>query len=465
MFLWGIDGPFILILYLKYKYIHVFSYFSDSMLKSTTFISKMLALLREILSKATHISSSIEHKYFWSFLVIFFLGVINFPNKGSFVNSNQGEDYVDNYAKIGLYSEEELEYLNNSITQVLIDSGFNGNVMIARYGMMIYERSFGMASFSNSVPLNMETSFQLASISKTFTATAILLLQEQGLLDVSDKVITHIPEFPYENITIQHLLSHTSGLQNYMWLVERRWNKKKLPDNEDILTLFIESRRPLNFSPGQRFDYSNTGFIFLGLLIERLSGQSYATFVKENIFEPLEMERSFVNDLHNPVDIENRAYGYRQWRGSHIRIPDDNLDGPLGDKGVFSSAGDLFKWDQAIYRNALLPFERWEQAFTHARLNNDSLANYGFGWRLQEYLDKRIVHHPGRWHGFRTSFKRFPQDHTTLIILANNNQNIAGIIEKIQDIIYYDEKEIWVTKNKEKSLQEPEDDDISRGNY
>ncbi len=380
------------------------------------------------------------------FLLIFLSGVSQTKKGNYFFNPTpiQSSSHAGYYSMF--YSEEEIEYLDNRITRLLIEQNFNGNVLIARYGSLIYERSFGFSHFNKVEPMNIETTFQLASITKTFTGTAILLLQQEGLLNVNDTVKKHIPEFPYDNITIRHLLTHTSGLQNYMWLVERHWRSNSKPNNEDVLRLFVNHRRPLNFSPGQRFEYSNTGFVFLALIIERTSGMSYAEYIHTHIFEPLNMNRSFVYDLHNPNEIENRAYGFRQWRGRHIIIPDDNLDGPLGDKGIFSTVGDLFKWDQALYRSALLPAESWSQAFEHGRLNNDSTVNYGFGWRLQNYLDKKIVHHPGRWHGFRTSFKRFIDDHTTLILLSNNNQNIAHIIEGIQDILYYDEKEIWMTE-------------------
>ncbi|TVQ85765.1 MAG: class A beta-lactamase-related serine hydrolase [Bacteroidetes bacterium] len=360
------------------------------------------------------------------------------------------------------YSEEEIEFLDHQITGLLVENNFNGNVLISRFGMLIYERSFGFACFRSAQPMNPETSFQLASISKTFTGTAILLLQQKGLLNIDDKVQKHIPEFPYDNITIRHMLNHTSGLQNYMWMIERHWRRAYKPNNEDVLQLFLTHRRPLNFPPGQRFEYSNTGYVFLALIIERVSGQSFAGFIHDHIFEPLEMNRSFVYDLHNPVEIENRAFGYRQWRGQHIIIPDDKLDGPLGDKGIFSTVGDLHKWDQAIHRSALLPSDLWKLAFEQGRLNNDSLINYGLGWRLQDYLDKKIVHHPGRWHGFRTSFKRFVDDHTTLILLSNNNRNIADIIEGIQDILYYDEKEIWIA-NRQEVKPENEMDEFDTG--
>jgi CubicO group peptidase (beta-lactamase class C family) len=397
------------------------------------------------------------YKYAFLFCLFFFGGLPQFEKSGGIIPN---QSVSAGFYNAMLYSEEEIDYMDHQITSLLIDSGFNGNVLIARYGMLIYERSFGFSSFNRSEPMNIETTFQLASISKTFTATAVLILQRDGKLNIEHMVKQYIPEFPYDNISIRHLLNHTSGLQNYMWLVERQWKKRDLPNNEDILQLFIRHPRSLNFRPGHRFEYSNSGYVFLGLLIERVSGQPYADFIHENIFNPLGMDRSFVNDLHHPKEITNRAYGYHFTRGRAVIIPDDQLDGPLGDKGIFSTVNDLYKWDQALYKSELLPPETWQEVFRNARLNNDTLVSYGLGWRLQSFLGKRIVHHPGRWHGFRTSFKRFPDDHTTIILLSNNNRGILEIIEGIQDILYYDDKEIWTARKnpiqEEKEIELPE---------
>lgn len=409
---------------------------------------------------SARLSAMSDHARYGLLLFVLFLWSMPTFEGGRVSAPFKGQSAMAGSSSLMFYSEEELEFINHKITRLLLDKGFNGNVLISRYGMVIYEKSVGFSSFRHSEPMNMETTFQLASISKTFTAAGVLILQEQGLLDINHPVQEYIPEFPYENITIRHLLSHTSGLQNYMWMVERYWKKQVLPTNEDVLQLFLQYPRPLNFSPGQRFDYSNTGYVFLALLVERVSGQRFATFIHEQIFDPLEMTRSFVNDLHHPVEIENRAYGYRQSRGRHIRIPDDKLDGPLGDKGVFSTAYDLFRWDQALHRSELLPPNVWQEAFSHGRLNNDSLIDYGLGWRLQRFIDKPIVHHPGRWHGFRTSFKRFVDDHSVVIVLSNNNQGVLPVIEGIQDILYYDEKEIWMATHSEEVVLPEEEEGL-----
>jgi CubicO group peptidase (beta-lactamase class C family) len=423
---------------------------------SQNFMCQLLKKLTSGTPKKFHVSRMF--KYLLFIFVFAFWGI---PRFGFNSTSNPPSQSV-NAGSVNrkFYSEEELNYITHQITKMLIDSGFNGNVLIARLDTVIYERSFGFSSFSKSEPMNIETTFQLASISKTFTASAVLMLQRDSLIRIDDPVKKYIPEFPFSNITVRHLLTHTSGLQNYMWLVERNWKKKERPTNEDILKLFISHSKNLNFRPGTRFEYSNSGYVFLGLLIERVSGQSFAQYIHENIFDPLGMERSFVYDLHNPRSINNRAFGYRKAKGRNVVIPDDALDGPLGDKGIFSSVHDLYKWDQALYGNDLLPPDMRQEAFQKARLNNDTLVNYGLGWRLQTYIGKNIVHHPGRWHGFRTSFKRFPDDRTTIIVLSNNNRGILEIINGIQDILYFDEKEKWIASSKninqelEEQLQE-----------
>jgi CubicO group peptidase (beta-lactamase class C family) len=337
------------------------------------------------------------------------------------------------------FSEEELGFYEDEITNLLLRNRFNGQIFVARHGTILYNRCFGFSDFRTSTALTHETPFQLASISKTFTATAVLLLHQEEKLHVDSLVVNYIPEFPYPRITVRHLLSHTSGLQNYMWVMERSWTQARMPNNEDMLATFIRQRRPLDFVPGTRWAYSNTGYAMLGLLVERVSGQKFPDFMRERIFDPLGMTNTFVYDVHGDVLPENRAFGFNPNRSRFSYIPDVRHDGVMGDKGIFSTAGDLYKWDQAIYRNQLLTAELWEQAFEKARLQNNNTVNYGMGWRLQTFMDHRIVHHPGRWNGFRTSFKRFIDDDATLIILTNTNRNIAGLVDEMQKIIFHKE--------------------------
>lgn len=338
------------------------------------------------------------------------------------------------------FSDDDVFFFQDTITRYLLAQNFNGSILAAREGTVLISRSFGFADFRNLTPLTPNTPFQLASISKTFTAAAVLMLQNQEKLHIDDEVIAYIPEFLWPQITIRQLLTHTSGIQNYMWLVERYWDQPHMPNNEDMLQLFINYPRPLNFTPGRRFGYSNTGYAFLGLLIERVSGQSYTEFMQQHVFDPLEMQHTFVYNPNCSISMtDERAFGFRPWGRRHIIIPDVHHDGVMGDKGIYSNINDLFKWDRAISNGFLLPDSLWQQAFEHTHLHNGRTVRYGMGWRLQSYMDNHVVHHPGRWNGFRTSFKRFVDDDVTLILLSNNSRDINMLINHLQSILFHKE--------------------------
>lgn len=341
--------------------------------------------------------------------------------------------------KITSLSEEELDFLDTRINQIATSKQFNGQILIARYGNILFNRTFGFSDFRNATPVTHNTQFQLASITKTFTATAVLMLHQQGMLHIDSLVVAYIPEFPYTNITVRNLLNHTSGVQNYMWIMERYWNQTRLAGNEDMLRTFIRLRRPLDFSPGTRFAYSNTGYAFLAILVERVSGQRFPQFMEQHIFVPLQMHNTLVWDPSHGLKPSNMALGFRSTRSGKAIISQSMHDGIMGDKGIFSTAADLYKWDRAIATNQLLSSQLWNSAFDRAQLANQNTIEYGLGWRIQSFLDQRIVHHPGRWSGFRTSFKRFIDSDATLIILANNNMNISTMVHELQQVIFHRE--------------------------
>jgi CubicO group peptidase (beta-lactamase class C family) len=344
------------------------------------------------------------------------------------------------------WTDDDITQFFELVTDMLITQEFNGNVYISKDGKVLFDRCLGFADFRNSEPLNRETVFQLASISKTFTAAAILLLQEDSLLNINDKVKKHIRNFPYSDITIKHFLTHTSGIQNYMFLVEKFWKKGIYPTNEDVLQLFIEQNRPLNFTPGQKFEYSNTGFVMLALIIERVSKQGFAQFLEQRIFKPLELNNTFVYDIRNKSKISNRAYGFRKVGSGWRFIPDDNLDAILGDKGIFSNIDDLLKWDNALSSYLAFPSHIAMEAFEFQKLPNDSIIEYGYGWRLQDVFGIKAIHHPGRWKGFRTSLKRYTEKNTTLIILSNNNTDISNLVDTLQALLFKVEREKWLAE-------------------
>lgn len=337
-----------------------------------------------------------------------------------------------------LLTPELIETYSEKLHEILKNHDFQGNIILALGGKVVFEECFGYADLQNKVKNDSATMFQLASVSKQFTAMGIALLNEKGLLSYDDTVKKYIPEFPYNNITIKHLLTHTSGLQNYIWLIENKWQKKAIPDNEDLIDLFVENTLPLNFPPGTRFSYCNTGYAILASVIERVSGQHYSIFMKENIFDTLGMHNTYAGKSFYTDTLHNRAKGYVRRGGRFIQYEDDHNDGIVGDKGVYASAADLLKWDAALYSDILLPQDKINELFAKNTTSKGDTFCYGFGWRIPKTDYPRMVYHNGWWHGYRAAIRRYTDDRNTLIILNNTNRNIFPIITEIQSFLYPD---------------------------
>lgn len=313
---------------------------------------------------------------------------------------------------------------------------FNGNVLVAYNGSCIYNESFGYADMLKRKELKKDDVFQLASVSKQFTAMAIMILKEQNKLSYDDTVTKYIPEFPYPAITIRMLLNHTSGLPNYMWLDEHHWKGEKAPANEDVIKMIAEHKLNLYFTPGRRWDYSNTGYIILASITERISNKSFVDFMHENVFEPLEMHNSFVYSSSISNDKKDRLIGY-YYRGRRYRtIPETVNDGAVGDKGVYSTTEDLFKWDQALYNNTLVSEETINEAISSFKLRNKYEILYGFGFRIRQRNNKKVAYHHGKWNGFRTSLLRYVEDKNTIIVLNHTSTSLNNsIIREIQNVL------------------------------
>jgi CubicO group peptidase (beta-lactamase class C family) len=314
---------------------------------------------------------------------------------------------------------------------------FQGNILVGHKGNVIYSESIGYADPNKETKLTENSLFQLASVTKQFTAMGIMILKERGQLSYSDTVQKFLPVFPYKGITIRMLLNHTAGLPNYMWLLEHRWKKNRIPYNDDVVNLMAKHKLNLYFKPGTRFSYSNTGYVILASIIEEASGERYDQFLKHNIFDPLNMKNTKVVSAaykNNPKKILN---GYYKWGRIYRSIPHNINDGTVGDKGIYSTAEDLFKWDQALYENTLITKETKQEAYTKLTLKNGNRYPYGFGFRLKNYDDKKAVYHYGKWNGFRTGLIRFIEDTTTIIILNHTNRpGTSKITQNVKDIIY-----------------------------
>ncbi len=332
-----------------------------------------------------------------------------------------------------------IAYIERSLDSLLRRRGFNGSVLLAHQGQAVYNKSRGHARYSDRTEFAEENNiFQLASAGKQFTAFSMLILQERGLVNIDDTVASYIDGFPYADITIRHLLNHTSGLQNYFYIIDNYWNKDRLPVHQDMLDLINAHALPLNFTPGRRFSYSNTGYAFLAMLVEKISGESFADFAQNNIFTPLGMENSFV--YHPGLDLDEVAAGASFARGyeragRRLReIPVDFNDGITGDKGIFSTTEDLLKWDNALENNLLVSQESKESAFANGSLRSGYRINYGFGFRIRQNREQNIIYHNGWWKGFRTAYVRLP-DNTLIVILNNTTASISGMENQIRRIV------------------------------
>ncbi len=332
-------------------------------------------------------------------------------------------------------SARQLENQLDSIFQYLHQKrGFNGTVLVTKYDEVIFKGAFGYADFGSKEPLSTETAFQLASVSKQFTAMAIMMLQEQGKLDYKDLVQEYFPGFPYQGITVRQLLTHRSGLSNYTYFSDELWPDRTLPiTNDDVLDLMSLHQPKVYYQPDIRFDYSNTGYFLLASIVEKASGMAFPDFLQENIFEPLEMTNTFC--YNNPFLSENVATGHT---GNRRKRSPDYLDSVLGDKGTYSTVEDLFKWNQALYTDKLVKRETLEEAFTGSRnMKMKNSEDYGFGWRIKELKNgDTVLYHAGLWHGFNTFILRNPKDHSAIIVLSNLSNGGLKFVNELQDFLY-----------------------------
>ncbi|MBE0638777.1 MAG: beta-lactamase family protein [Bacteroidales bacterium] len=332
-------------------------------------------------------------------------------------------------------SAERMEHIETLVQRVLDNHRFNGNVLIAFKGYPIVKISRGYSNIFTKKPMNFETVFQLASVSKAFTAMSVLMLHERGKLHIEEPVQNYIPEFPFEEITIKHLLQHTSGLQNYMYFVDNYWDKEKSLTYDDVLTLLKEHNSGLGFTPGRRHHYSNTGYAMLAMLVERVSNMPFHQFVKQHIFDPVGMDHSFVWNKTTIDTSSNVAFGFVRRGRRYSKFDHDPLDEIGGDKSVYSTMDDLLKWEQAWSNNLLISDSLTKIAFTKVITPRNRFHDYGMGWRFMVVDDKQVIYHNGLWNGFTTSLTRYIEDSVTIILLNNVNAPAASIVKQLYNTI------------------------------
>jgi CubicO group peptidase (beta-lactamase class C family) len=290
-------------------------------------------------------------------------------------------------------------------------TGFSGSILVAKDGQPVVSTGYGMANLELGVPNTPQTVFRLGSITKQFTATAIMMLQERGKLRVRDPICQYLTECPaaWQPLTIRHLLTHTSGIPSYTGFPDfPRTTVLPTPAAEMVARL---TDKPLEFAPGEKVTYSNSGYYLLGLIIERASGMPYADFLQTSIFTPLGMEQTGY-DISARI-IRNRAAGYARHAGETVNAAYMDMSVPYAAGALYSTTDDLLRWDQALYTDRLLPRASLDEMFTPEK------GGYGYGWMIAKRFDRQLIAHGGGIYGFASHIARFPVDRVTVIVLSN----------------------------------------------
>lgn len=305
---------------------------------------------------------------------------------------------------------------------------FSGVFLLAIDGKVVFEKAAGYRSYEQKIPLDPTDVFEMASVSKQFTAMMVMMCAEKGLLDYFDYADKYL-DIPYKGITIKELLSHTNGLPDYQAVMDKHWDKSKVADNEDILEYLRKYHPPILSMPSEKYEYSNTAYVFLASIVEKVTGRDFIELSREWIFEPLGMKNTDIRTLEEKANVSNFAAGHlKNKNGDYVnanKFHDSDYTVWLGNrKGpgrISSTAQDLLIWDQALYTGKLVSEKTLQKAFSPQSLNDCTMSQYGFGWDLRkdEHFGK-IVSHSGDNPGYKTLIMRFIDQRKTLILLNNN---------------------------------------------
>ncbi|HMR19495.1 MAG TPA: serine hydrolase domain-containing protein [Sphingobacterium sp.] len=312
--------------------------------------------------------------------------------------------------------------------------GFNGNVLVAKKGKIIYQNTFGWADYLHRDSLKIDSKFELASVSKPLTALAVLQLVEQGKLDLDALVSSFFPDFPYEGVTVRQLLAHRSGLPNYIYLVDKIWeDKRKGMTNADALALLTEHKPAREGAPDGRFQYNNSNYMLLASIVAKVSGQDFPSYMQEHIFNPAGMKNTAALPKIGREKVPTNVIGHdKVWRRSVVQ---DFLDGTIGDKGIYSSVQDLYLLDRALKEGRILSQGMQDSAYFPRSDPNRGLFSYGYGWRTFSPVDARIVYHTGWWHGFKNLYVRDLTNDVTIVLLSNFVNNSLNHLDDLYKIL------------------------------
>jgi CubicO group peptidase (beta-lactamase class C family) len=325
-------------------------------------------------------------------------------------------------------------------------TGISGVILYGEKGKILYHEATGYREYANKTPVQKTDIFELASLSKQFTAMIIMMLKEKGRLDYDDDVAKYL-DIPYKNISIRQLLTHTSGLPDYQEIMDKHWDKSKVASNKEILEYLNLYAPPTVFEPGAKYDYSNTGYVLLASIAEKASGKDFIWMCRQWIFRPLKMKSTDIRTLEEKAAVQNFALGhiFVKDRNEYVRadsFPSSNYTIWLGNrKGpgrVSSTAGDLFKWNEALYTEKLVKQSTLKEAFMPMKLNDGTYSNYGFGWSIVSDSSKgKVVMHTGDNPGYTTRIVRYLDAGRLIILLTNNDwPDLGKIVRDIERSIF-----------------------------
>jgi CubicO group peptidase (beta-lactamase class C family) len=357
-------------------------------------------------------------------------------------------------------AEEESGDLSKKIDAIVEEAMTRDQIVgtsigIQKDGELILAKGYGFADLENRVEATEHTVYRLGSVTKQFTAAAIMILVEQGKIQLDDDLTKYLPDYPTEGhrIIIERLLNHTSGIKGYTEMGEKFWGKARLDlSHEEMIDLF--SREPFEFVPGERYQYSNSAYYLLGVIIEKVSGMRYADFLTENIFEPLGLSETYY--LYNSPIIENRAEGYEVRKGKVVNDDPLSMRLPFSAGALGSSVMDMLRWQTALEEHRLISAESYQKMKSAGTLNDGTVSTYGYGLDIGSMEGRVKVSHGGGINGFRAQLSHYPEEDLAVVVLCNVGtaspdslesritRAVLGIPEKVVRVVELSEEDLAV---------------------
>jgi len=367
----------------------------------------------------------------WILLPLFLLTLLNCkkPEKEQPHTSKNENDTIPRYDSLNWANEfkfgktslidraNKYDFLDSFYNDFWLKNKASGSFLVAQNGKIIYENYSGYSDIGKQTAIEADTPLHIASISKVMTALAVLKLVEHKKIKLNDKVEKYLKGFPYKDVTIENLLSHRSGLPDYLSFSEdkRYWDRNKKMANQDVLDVLVKSKPETFAKPGKRFDYNNTNFVLLALIIEKVTGLTYPQAMDYMVFQPLGMTHTFVMDFKKDSARVSKSYYYNGNEWSY-----DHLDMTYGDKNIYSTPRDLLKMDIAMYAEKFLPKKLKEKAWKGYSYEAAGVKNYGLGMRMMEWKNgNKILYHNGLWHGNNSVYVRDYAHQATIIAIGN----------------------------------------------